>query len=249
MIVELLNQFHPDPDELLREISRDTTDEMLNGIASVDYEGRGREQHLVALRQIRDTGTFPLKMYWYPAEVLELFRWSDSGNPISQEDSAAGHRMRIFCCAALLRATREPYNYGDGIGTDSSLIRLIQSLRSLRADFNLPAVRFISWLLLQIGPDSNDEQICPYAIGLLWFALELVPPMPEQTLTALAQWIVQRAKGLSTEDKPWLPIMVNVSQSSSAWKLFGAELFDRNMDGRAPQLQEALKWIGLGLTA
>ena len=70
-IVELLNKFEPESDGLLREISKHVNDEMLRAICSADY-ALDADKHLVALRQVRDTGTFPQESHWFPMEVLEL---------------------------------------------------------------------------------------------------------------------------------------------------------------------------------
>ena len=51
MISELLNQFEPEPDGLLRAISSHIDDEMLKRSASADYGDR-QDEHLAALRQI-----------------------------------------------------------------------------------------------------------------------------------------------------------------------------------------------------
>ena len=115
MIIDLLKRFDPEPDVLLRAISAHVDDEVLTEISLADY-GEDAEVHLAALRTIRDTGTFSLPMHWYPAEVLELIRWSEPEDPNWKPGRTGefGHWMRAFCCAALLRATREPWNCGDG---------------------------------------------------------------------------------------------------------------------------------------
>ena len=73
MILDLLNRFEPEAEGLLRDISAHVSDEMLEAIALSDY-GQDMEQHFAALKQIRDTGLFPMEMYWFPGEVLELYR-------------------------------------------------------------------------------------------------------------------------------------------------------------------------------
>ncbi len=152
MMGQLLNRFQPESASLLRAISRNTSDQMLERIASSDY-GQDIDRHLVDLRQIRDNGVFPKEMYWYPAEVLELFRHSEPGcgDPKRGEDDEFIHWARAFTCAALLRATREPWNYGDALSRNFSTLRPIYSLRALAVDLS-PQAKFFVWLLIDLGP-------------------------------------------------------------------------------------------------
>jgi len=105
MIQSLLASLEPNAQDLLSDISKHIDDDMLAEIASADY-GQDQEQHLAALRHLRDTGSFIEPMYWYPCEVLELVRHSPEGSIDIQ-----GHWIRAFACAALLRANEEPWNY------------------------------------------------------------------------------------------------------------------------------------------
>jgi hypothetical protein len=137
MIVDLLNRFGPESDGLLREISKYIDDEMLEWISTADYGSRA-DEHMVALRQVRDTVTFPEEMYWCPMEVLELIRWSEPENPDWKPGRTGefGHWMRAFSCASILRAAHEPYNYLYNNGcTDSTIIQLIWSLCALPGGF------------------------------------------------------------------------------------------------------------------
>lgn len=252
MIIEFLNQLKPDSEGLLREISRQTDDEVLEWISTADY-GIRADEHMVALRQVRDTGIFPEKMYWCPMEVLELIRWSEPENPEWKPGRTGkfGHWMRAFSCTAILRATREPWNYGDGVATDATTILLIHSLRALPVDFSSEAMRFFAWLLLQIGPESNDDQVCAYGIALLWFALKLDPPISDEDLTFLGRWIVRRARELYAEllsEDSVLPLRMGVGNPSpSRWDSLGDAFFDLDLSNRPSELKELIQQIGLEL--
>jgi hypothetical protein len=252
MIVELLNRFEPESEGLLSEISRHIDDNMLECISRADYGG-GEDEHLAALRQIRDTGTFPQKMYWYPAEVLELVRNSEPDDPIRSlgRTGVFGHWLRAFSCAALLRATREPWNYGDGMFTDETLIQMILSLRTLPVNFTPQAVKFLAWLLIHSEPEGQDEQVCAYGIGLLWFALQQALPIPDETLISLTKWIVRRSRELYVEllfDAGAVPLRMGFGNPPpSRWAALGAALFDLDLSKRAPELQELVQMIGLEL--
>jgi hypothetical protein len=123
-------------------------------------------------------------MHWFPAEVIELIRWSEPEAPNWKPGRTGefGHCVRAFSCAALLRATREPWNYGDGIGTDSTLIQLILSLGALPVDFTLQAAKFLAWLLLHTDPDRADGQVCAYGLGLFRCALRHPARFADQKL-------------------------------------------------------------------
>ncbi|HTW80838.1 MAG TPA: hypothetical protein VME23_14930 [Terracidiphilus sp.] len=250
MIVDLLNQLDPDPDALLREISKHIDDEMLERISTADY-GADADEHMTALRQVRDTGTFPVEMYWCPMEVLELIRWSEPEDPEWKPGQTGefGHWMRAFSCAALLRATRDPWNYGDGIGTDSTLIQLVLSLGALPIDFTAQAVKSLAWLLLHSNPDGQDDQVLVYGVGLLWFALNLTPPFHDGALTELSEWIARRADKLiwwasSSDDCSGLREMVRDCQKLSGWEILACKFRDLDLSSRSSDLQVWVKLIG-----
>jgi hypothetical protein len=250
MIVELLNRFEPESEGLLREISKHISDDMLREIAAADY-GQGIEKHLAALRQVRDTGAFPEKMYWYPMEVLELIRWSEPEDPDWKPGRAGefGHWMRAFSCAAILRAEHEPYNnlYNNGC-TDSTIIQLIRSLRALPVDFNPQAVKHLAWLLLRPDPEGRNDQVRVYGVGLLWFALQIIPPVPDETLISLARWVFRRADELD-----WRPTaggwsglreMALNCQKKSSWELLGCEFCNLDLSKRPSDLRVWVQLIG-----
>jgi hypothetical protein len=253
MIAELLNQFEPEPDGLLHEISRQIDDQMLESIAAADYGGSGQEEHLAALRQIRDTGTFPKEICWYPAEVLELIRNSNPEDHNHKPGAIGpfGHWIRAFSCAALLRASREPYNYLGDPAPDYSLIQLIHSLRVLPVDFSPQATRFLAWLLLHSDPEGRDEDVCAYGIGLFWFALQLSTFVPDETFVLLAEWIVRRVKEhyahSFSPEYSFPPRMGVGNPPPSPWQSLGGLLFDLDLSGRSPELREWVKFIGLEL--
>lgn len=266
MIVDLLNLFEPEPDCLLRQISEHVDDDVLEWISTADY-GSEAERHLAALRQVRDTATFPKPMHWFPAEVMELIRWSEPEDPNWKPGRTGefGHWMRAFSCAALLRATREPWNYGDGIGTDSTLIQLILSLCALPVDFTLPATKSLAWLLLHSDPDGADGQVCAYGLGLFWCALKHSARFADQDLISLAQWVIRRAdeifespasalrradaasEGGSSGHGDGLRQMVIGCQNQSSWEILALKFFDMDLSSRSSDLQACAQTIGEGL--
>ncbi len=248
MIVDLLNRFEPDGDVLLRAISAHVTDEMLECISQADY-GCDADDHLVALRQLRDTGALPENPGWVPMEVLELIRWSEPENPEWKPGRMGefGHWMRAFSCAAILRAEHEPWNYhyNDG-STCSTTIQLILSLEALPVDLKHEAARHFAWLLLKSDPEGKNDSIREYGVALFWFALQFRPQVADADLIELAEWTVKRADELKWDPRvaefSGLKGMVIGCQKRSGWELFGVRLAEFDLSDRSPDLQT---WVRL----
>jgi len=251
-IVDLLNSFEPDADVLLRNIATHIDDEMLRWISMADY-GKRHEEHMVALRQVRDNGLFPDRHYWCPMEVLELVRWSEPEDAEWEPGrwgpgGEAGHWIRAFSCAGILRAEHEPYNYlyNDG-STNSTVIQLIWSLKSLPVNFSAEAVRDLSWLLLHSDPEGQHDQVRVYGVGLLWFALQVASPIADRTLIFLARWVARRADEVTwkpSEGRSGLREMVLDCQRGSAWELLGCEFCNLDLRHRSSDLQTWVQMIG-----
>jgi len=250
-MIELLNSFRPDPDGLLRAISGHIDDEMLKEIAAADYGSRA-DEHLVALVQVRDKGTFPKEMYWCPCEVLELTRNAPQGADDDPETiSVRGHWKRAFAATSLLRALHEPWNYGgDAAQPDYTLICLLSSLKFLPVSFHEKASSFLTWLLLNFGLEEGSEEVCYYGIGLLWLSLQLDTPPPDEKLIALAEWIVRREWELALTLRQfdgWLYGIGAGNPPPTAWKLIGVWLCEMDPSSHGPKLREWVSLIGLEL--
>jgi len=193
-------------------------------------------------------------MIWYLAEVLELTRWSEpeDGDRSKGETSESMHWVRAFSCAALLRAAREPWNYGDGIATDESTIRLILSLRALPVDLTPQALKFLAWLLLNSEPEGSDGQVCAYGIGLLWFALQLGSGIADATLVALAEWIVAKEENVAARSKifgtPWLFTASAYRQHPRGWGRLGAALQALDLTRHGEPVRVWVRLIGRELS-
>jgi hypothetical protein len=249
MIVELLNRFDPEPDVLLRAISAHISDEMLECISMADYGFRA-DEHLAALRQVRDAGTFPDKLPWCPMEVLELTRWSEPNDPNWKpgRTGESGHWMRAFSCAAILRAEHDPwqYHYNDS-SADSTVIQLTMSLQTLPVDLNRHAAQCFAWLILNTGPEGTNDSIREYSVALIWFSLQLIPRVPDADLIALAQWATGRADELNwnptLKEFPGLKAMVIGCQKRPAWEILGVQLSEFDLSDRSSDLQTWMRLI------
>lgn len=254
MMQAFLDSLEPDGEQLLAEISRHITDEMLEEIALADY-GQDQEQHFAALRRLRDTGGFVEPMYWYPCEVLELIRNSEPEDPSWKPGSIGvrGHWMRAFASATLLRALGPPWEYkGDAAQPSYTLIKLIYSLRALPVDFTPSVVRELAWLMLHSDLEGTDEQVIYYGVGLLWLTLHRNPPPPDRDLVRLSDWIVRReselAKHLPGGFDRWLLGIAGNSPPPSPWESLGLELRNLDLSSHQRELQEWVKLIGSELT-
>jgi hypothetical protein len=249
MIFDLLNRFGPEPDILLRAISPHISDEMLEVISTADY-GYRADEHLVALRQIRDTGNFPNALKWCPMEVLELTRWSEPEDPNWKPGRTGefGQWMRAFSCAAILRAEHDPwqYHYNDS-STDSTVIQLTMSLQALPVDLNRQAAHHFAWLILNSEPEGTNDSIREYGVALIWFSLQLTPHVPDADLIALAEWTTRRADELnwnpSLKEFPGLKAMVIGCLKRPAWELFGVKFAELDLSDRSSDLQTWVKLI------
>ena len=249
MIADILSRFDPEPDVLLRAISTHVSDEMLECISIADYGDRA-DDHLIALRQIRDTGTFPDILNWCPMEVLQLTRWSEPDDPNWKPGRTGefGHWMRAFSCAAILRAEHDPwqYHYNDS-STDSTVIQLMMSLHALPVELNRIAAQHLAWLILKTGPEGTNDSIREYGVALIWFSLQLTPHVPDADVIALAEWTTRRADELnwnpSLKEFPGLKAMVIGCLKRTAWELFGVRLADLDLTHRSSDLQTWVKLI------
>jgi len=112
-------------------------------------------------------------------------------------------------------------------------------------------MRFFAWLLLQIGPEGNDDQVCAYGIALLWFALKRNPPISDEDLLFLAKWIARRARELYAEllsEDGVLPLRMGVGNPPpSRWDSLGNAFWDLDLINRPSELKELVHQIGLEL--
>ena len=159
-----------------------------------------------------------------------------------------GYWMRAFACAALLRASGERENDELRQGQNSSLIQLIDSLHLVGAELGERAAAFLAWLLLRFEPDQEDEDVCFFGVGLLWFALQLPSPAPADTIVSLSKWIVAREKQLPRHNtrlaSRWMLGTNLFDQRSSAWERLGRALEELDLSGRSPVAREWVMKIG-----
>jgi hypothetical protein len=244
MIQSLLALLEPNIENLLSDMSKHISDDMLAKIASADY-GQDQEQHLAPLRHLRDTGTFVEPMYWYPCEVLELVRHSPEGSIDIQ-----GHWIRAFACAALLRANEDPWNYSCSSAT-YNLILLIKSIQVLPIDFTPQALRMLAYMMSRFDLEGPDEQVIYCGVGLLWLALHLEIPPPDENLIEPSAWIVRREAEIHKTRRGafdrWL-LGIGNDPPPSLWESLGEDLSQLELGNHQRELQDWVKLIGAELS-
>jgi hypothetical protein len=216
---------------------------MLAVIASVDY-GQDQEKHLAPLQYLRDTGKFVEPMHFYPCEVLELVRHSQPAGVTSVQYQW----MCAFACAALLKATEEPWNYCGGAAAISyTLIRLINSIETLPIDVTSQAVRMLAWIMSHSDLEGQDEQLIYCGVGLLWLVLHLEAPPSDQDLIELSAWIVRREAEIH-KVRPWAfdrwLLGIGHDPPPSPWESLGENLSQLELGHHQKELQDWAKLIG-----
>ena len=250
MIQAFLASLQPDGEQLLADISRHVSDDMLAEIALADYE-KDQEEHFAQLRRLRDRGALAEPMNWHPGEVLVLIRNSEPEDPSWKPGAIGvrGHWMRAFACAALLRAREEPWNYrGDPAFSSFTLIQLIDSICVLPDDFTPQAVRALASIMLHPDLEEDDnEQVVYCGVGLLWLALHLKTRPSDKYLIELAEWIVRR-EGEIHKTRTWAfdRWLLGIGQDPppSPWESLGKRLRELDLRSHSNQLQEWVRLIG-----
>jgi hypothetical protein len=245
MIQAFLASLKPDREQLLSDLSKHISDDMLAVIALVDY-GQDQEKHLTALRYLRDTGKFVEPMHWYPCEVLELVRHSQPAGVTSVQYQW----ICAFACAALLRAREEPWNYGGGAAS-YTLIRLINSIETLPIAVTSQAIRMLAWVMSHSDLEGQDEEVIYCGVGLLWLALRLAAPPSDKDLIELSAWIVQRESEIHKVQTGafdrWL-LGIGNDPPPSPWESLGQKLSKLELGHHQRELQDWVKLIGSELS-
>jgi hypothetical protein len=240
---ELLNRFGLESDEMLRTISAHVDDRMLRTIASADY-GEEIDEHYRHLVAIRDSRTFPIRKSWIPCEVLELIRWSRPDLPDWKpgESGEIGHWLRAFCCAALLRAQCEPWNWqlgcsGNGnffewTGMDSTVVHLVLSLCELPVNLAADAAGFLGWTLAHADFALADDLYLSFGIAMLYLVLLNRDKFSDGDALLLAQEI---ASGSSSEGPCKA---VRESQTPESWRVLSKRFETLDYADRSIELKD-----------
>lgn len=248
----LLAQFDPDPNALLAWLRPRIGDDMLAEIAAADY-GMDLDEHLAALRRIRDDGAVLAPMGWEPKEVLELIRWSEPDDPTWKPGSTGerGHLMRTFACTALIRAAAEPANFGYFSGENQTVIQLIASVLTLGQDAQRATLQLLTWRVLR-EPDDPEERPF-FALGVLLLAAALGLGDDGAMLRDLCAWVVAEEAWARGHGNPapnadaWLLGVTWFSQRDATWREAGWRVLVEPPTPHPPAAQAALRDIATRL--
>jgi hypothetical protein len=231
---KLVQSISPDGDALLRRISRQIDDRLLEHIARIDH-GMEFDNNRAELRLIRDQGLIKRPLPWPPREVLNLTRWSEPSSEtrsghIGDIGETAGHWARAFCCAALLRAygdveTRE---YEDGY--NQTLVQLLDSLPHLCMDLVTETLSLLAWLLLRYD-DYTSERVF-VGVALLHLAFKFSMKMDDGDVLGFVDWLVAdearilkaRGGGVGKLPEHWLLRTTFFTLKCEKWIALGREL-------------------------
>jgi hypothetical protein len=210
--------FHPERLALLRLLSAEIDDSMVNEIAEADY-GYAADKHLAPLRKIRDDCEIPAPLEWEPREVLELIRWSEPDDPTWKPGGVGrrGHLMRAFCCTALLIAGADERNRDWIEGENSTLVQLLDSLSSIGTPFQAAGLSLIAWRLDHIAADEEERPF--FLLATLVLALRATNQLDEEIALELSNLVVDHERAIRESDWAVLP------EAANRW-LLGLTHFD-----------------------
>lgn len=211
-IPEFVRAMPQDGDALLRALSAQIDDTMLEEIASADY-GQDIERHFEPLKALRDTGRFPDT--WgamHPMECVELIRWSQPEEPEGRPRgwNVRDHWKRAFSSLCVMRYFAENGQAEPGGGVAASIAPLVESLSILDPGLDKPFAEFLIWLLHRLDPSERTEELPGIVGGLLFTALRSA----DQTTVGLASWLIGACE--QSGDARW--------DHKSEWRAIAAEL-------------------------
>ncbi len=244
----LLTHFRPSSTELLDLLRRHITTRMLKEIAEADG-GYKLDEHYQALRRIHDSGKVPVRLEWYPREVLDLALW---GFP--SPNDTRGHLKRAFCCAVLLRAGADPENEGYIFGENDTLAPLVESVCLLGRHYTEAALRFVCWRLLNSSLLNEERPFFALAVLLLCVQLQLGRKELAYLLRLIAWVEAEEACArddpnlLPPESDQWLLGLYVYNQSHAIWRTLARTILLSPRQPYPMQVAEALAKMGSQLT-
>ncbi|WAC18786.1 hypothetical protein OVA24_16270 [Luteolibacter sp. SL250] len=204
-------RFPPDQRSAVDHLRSLIDEGMLREIAEADY-ARDAEQHLAALKPIRNGDELRELHYWFPDEVLRLIRWSEPEDPEWKPGSTGlrGHKMRAFSCAVLLAVPNfEP--------DKETLIQLVDSVFLLGPGALEATAGFLVWRLDTLG---REEDRPFFALALAAVAQSLEDSISSSMEQELADWVTHE----ESSERAYLASFCD-SYRTAPW-LFGLSFSD-----------------------
>ncbi len=223
---EFSNLYPPDREGLFDLLRSLVTEEMLLVIARCDYEN-DVDEHLAALKKIREGLELDHPLQWHPIEVLNLKRWSTPEHDHNFRDAVSFHIMRAFCTATLRRIPDVHQN--TSLFEPNTLAPLIQSCEVLGSPFRESLLRQIVWSLEEMELDDVDYLF--NAFGVL-VAYVLQGPAEPSVVESLSRWMTYANEALlpvhelDSETSTFLDIPFTLARPEP-WRLFAKELMTK----------------------
>jgi hypothetical protein len=240
-VARLLTGIHADRSDLLNAVRPLITDSMLEEIASADYDN-GFDDHVAALRLIRDRAIIPSPLRWEPREVCELIRWSRPHDPNWKPGATGrpGHIMRAFCCAVLLLDQDTSDNQSVAPALESTLF--VPEIP--------PRAALSTFAALAASRDFLDEDSPLFALGSLLASLVTMPGQrePAESLIELCRrWDYtirhnDRAT-LPRESSDWILGLTYYNLHHDTWRRAAKIVLTDRADSHHPALQSDLAEI------
>jgi hypothetical protein len=105
----------------------------------------------------------------------------------------------------------------------------------------------LAWIMSHSDLEGQDEQVIYCGVGLLWLALQLDIPPPDDQLIELSAWIVRREaelhKSRAWAFDRWL-LGIGHDPPPSPWESLGEDLCKLQRGNRQRELQGWVKLIG-----
>ncbi|MEN0062118.1 MAG: hypothetical protein AAGA48_08185 [Myxococcota bacterium] len=184
----------------------------LQQIARADY-GSDADKHLVALKEICQSGLLPRTLPWHPREVLALTRWS--------QGERVDHHARALSTTILSL-------YVEETELSDTLSYLVESCLQLGPKASEHADRFLVWACAcTANSEFADNAAAPIALALLRLVRNPSDPLLPELTSALSQDVVDEMLRFCTAAKHWSELVEalagphlphhEVAKSLAAW--------------------------------
>ena len=187
------------------------TDSMLRKIAEADY-GQQADQHWDALLPLRDGQDWSEFHYWFPMEVLELYRFlaPEITDCKPGSDGLRDHQIRAFCCAVLLVTSNFESDH-------LTLARGLCSAFAIGGGATAAMAKFLLWKIPLLNAYDDNPF---FALALATSALSETPEVSPANETLLVDWLAmtegsyegsERLIDLPSDPlKEWKPIIFKI---------------------------------------
>ena len=251
----LLAPFNPDRLALLAWLQPLITDSLLYEIAAADY-GYKSDEHLEALRPIRDEFVIPVSLGWFPGEVLELIRWSEPQKAAWKPglNGMEGHLIRLFAAGVLLISWGYPENKSYSEDESDTVIQLVESAIEMGQEATDKALQLLAWRIAGVTPTYKQRPF--FALAILLLTVTSYRQKDGPLLKRLAEWVIDeedhiRQKVLeyetSSEVYRWLFGLDCYALLGDKWINLSRQILLKPPRAHPAEADEVLQLIGINI--